>query len=89
MGEWELKRISEVPFDDYRRDPVKYHPPGGESMESVVNRVMDFLNFVKSINERSVIAVSHWHPPIATIAALIMGLPPLSNIYRLRISTGL
>lgn len=69
MGEWELKRISEVPFDDYRRDPVKYHPPGGESMESVVNRVMDFLNFVKSINERSVIAVSHWHPPIATIAA--------------------
>mgnify|MGYP001770644572 FL=1 len=86
MGEWELRKISEVPFDNYRRDPVRYYPPGGESMESVVGRVTDFLNFIRSINEKSVIAVSHWHP-IATIVALITGLP-LSNIYRLRIGTG-
>ncbi|ADN49724.1 histidine phosphatase family protein [Vulcanisaeta distributa] len=86
MGEWELKKISEIPFDNYRKDPVRYHPPGGESMESVVNRVMDFLNFVRGINEKSVIAVSHWHP-IATVVALVTGLP-LSNIYKLRISTG-
>ncbi len=72
MGEWELKKISEIPFDNYRKDPVRYHPPGGESMESVVNRVMDFLNFVRGINEKSVIAVSHWHP-IATVVALVTG----------------
>ncbi|WP_243680500.1 histidine phosphatase family protein [Vulcanisaeta souniana] len=53
MGEWELKKISEVPFDNYRKDPVRYHPPGGESMESVVNRAVDFLNFVKGVNEKS------------------------------------
>mgnify|MGYP001772580757 CR=1 FL=1 len=86
MGEWELKRISEVPFDNYVKDPVNYHPPGGETMESVVNRITEFLNFVKELNERSVIAVSHWHP-IATAVALIAGLP-LSNIYKLRIGTG-
>ncbi|WP_243680499.1 histidine phosphatase family protein [Vulcanisaeta souniana] len=33
------------------------------------------------------IAVSHWHP-IATIVALVTGGLPLSNIYKLRISTG-
>ncbi|GAB6947982.1 histidine phosphatase family protein [Vulcanisaeta sp. JCM 16161] len=86
MGEWELKKISEIPFNDYVRDPIKYHPPGGETMESVVNRVMDFLNFIKGINEKHVIAVSHWHP-IATIVALITGLP-LNNIYRLHLDTG-
>ncbi len=86
MGEWELKKISEVPFDNYRKDPVRHHPPGGESMESVVNRAMGFLNLVRGINEKSVIAVSHWHP-IAAIVAIITGLP-LSNIYKLRISTG-
>lgn len=86
MGEWELKKISEIPFNDYVKDPIKHHPPGGETMESVVNRVMDFLNFIKGINEKHVIAVSHWHP-ITTIVALITGLP-LSNIYRLHLDTG-
>jgi len=86
MGEWELKKISELPFDNYRKDPVRHHPPGGESMDSVMSRIDDFLEFVRSINEKAVIAVSHWHP-IATAVALITGLP-LSNIYKLRISTG-
>ncbi len=86
MGEWELKRIDEVPFDNYRMDPVKYHPPGGETMKSVVNRVTEFLTHVRSLGEKSVITVSHWHP-IATAVALVIGLP-LSNIYRLRIDTG-
>ncbi len=87
MGEWELKKISEVPFNEYVKDPpVKYHPPGGEPMESVANRVRDFLNFVKNINEKYVIAVSHWHL-ITTFVALITGLP-LSNIYKLHIDTG-
>ncbi len=86
MGEWELRSIHEVPFDKYRLDPVSHGPPGGESMDSVVRRVRDFMDFAKSLNTKAVIAVSHWHP-IATALALVMGLP-LSRIYRIRISTG-
>jgi len=86
MGDWELKKISEIPFNNYLRDPVKYYPPNGETMESVVKRMGDFIEFAKSLNARVVIAVSHWHP-IATAVALITGLP-LSNIYRIRIGTG-
>jgi broad specificity phosphatase PhoE len=86
MGEWELKRISEIPFSNYLRDPVKYPPPGGESMDSVVKRMSDFIEYVRGLGVRHVIAVSHWHP-IATAVALVIGLP-LSNIYKLRIGTG-
>ncbi len=86
MGEWELRRIDEVPFENYVRDPVRYSPPGGETMDSVVRRMTDFINYVRGLGHKAVIAVSHWHP-ITTAVALVIGLP-LSNIYRLRIGTG-
>jgi len=86
MGEWELRRIEEIPFGNYLRDPVMHSPPGGEDMGSVAERMLDFINYARGLGARAVVAVSHWHP-IATAIALIIGLP-LSNIYKIRIGTG-
>ncbi len=84
MGEWELKRIRDIgqPFLDYSRNPLKHPPPGGESAESVLMRMMRALN---SIKEDAVI-VSHYQP----IASLIMGIvkSDLGNIYRVSVDTG-
>jgi len=84
MGEWELKRINDIgqPFLDYSRNPLKHPPPGGETAESVLMRMMRVLNSIKE----DTIIVSHYQP----IASLIMGIvkSDLGNTYRVSVDTG-
>lgn len=82
MGEWEGKRISDIPsFHKYVQDPVNNSPKGGEPVKDVAARIIDFL---REVGDDAAI-VSHWLP-ISTAIAIVLGMP-LEHVYRIRIHT--
>ncbi len=82
MGEWEGKKISDIPdFHKYTQDPVNNSPRGGEAVKDVAARMIDFLREV----EDNAAIVSHWLP-ISTALAIVLGMP-LEHVYRIHVYT--
>jgi probable phosphoglycerate mutase len=69
-GEWDQLRMLDIPAEAWRkwRETVSFTPPGGESLEAVTARIVDFCDeqFSKAGDE-SVVAVSHVSPIKAAV----------------------
>jgi broad specificity phosphatase PhoE len=78
-GEWDELALGDVPVDAWRhwRDTPSFAPPGGESLEAVTERVVDFCT-AREHEWRNdlIVAVSHVSPIKAAVCwALGVGTP--------------
>jgi probable phosphoglycerate mutase len=69
-GDWDQKRLDEVPAEawrEWRANPA-FAPPGGESLEAVTARVVDFCTArIAEWRDELVVAVSHVSPIKAAV----------------------
>ncbi len=69
-GEWDQLRMLDIPAEAWRkwRETVSFSPPGGESLEAVTARVVEFCNdHFSAATDESVVAVSHVSPIKAAV----------------------
>jgi broad specificity phosphatase PhoE len=69
-GEWDQRLVTDVPAAAWRewRDTPSYTPPGGESLEAVTARVVDFcVSRIDEWRDELVVAVSHVSPIKAAV----------------------
>jgi broad specificity phosphatase PhoE len=69
-GEWDQRLLTDIPIDAWRhwRDTPSFAPPGGESLEAVTARVIDFCRSrLDEWRDDLVVAVSHVSPIKAAV----------------------
>jgi probable phosphoglycerate mutase len=69
-GEWDQRRLSDVPTEAWQewRESPSYAPPGGESLEAVSARVVDFCTSrADEWRDDLLVAVSHVSPIKAAV----------------------
>lgn len=93
FGRWEGMSLTEIQeqfpteFDAWARDPVAYSPIGGESTETVRDRVMPvFHGIVKKHSGGKIAVVSHGGIT-RVILCEVLGIP-LNNIFRIEQNFG-
>jgi len=70
----EAERLHPEAFRAWREDPIRNRPPKGETLDSLLGRVLDFLQEVKGRHPQGrVVAVSHGGP-IRAAVILALGL---------------
>jgi probable phosphoglycerate mutase len=90
LGRWDGETYREIFEKDgellkkWTRDPTSMTIPGGESLQDVQERSMDWLKEMSGRDADGIIFASSHGGPIRAILAAVIGLP-LSNIFRLTV----
>ncbi|MGE5027651.1 MAG: histidine phosphatase family protein [Betaproteobacteria bacterium] len=89
-GEWEGKTPAELTAHDpdallrYRRDPVKYRPPGAEELDRFADRVSAaWSELIEQYRGRHVLVVAH-AGVIRMVLAQVLAIP-LSHLFRIQV----
>ena len=89
FGEWEMvpwDRIDRGELDLWSADFVTRNPPGGENLETVYQRTLDFIEHLRSQRHDRVAVVTH-AGVIRCFWAYVVGVP-LHNVFRFDVEFG-
>lgn len=81
FGAWEMQPYGDLgaALDDWLNDPMGFRAPGGESVQEMANRALDWLTEQQAYHAASpgqpVVVVAHGGP-LRALAGHLLGLPP-------------
>lgn len=80
FGEWEMQPYGDLggALDDWAKNPMGFRAPGGESVQEMANRALNWLKDLQtqpSVSEKPVVVVAHGGP-LRALAGHLLGVPP-------------
>jgi len=95
LGQWEGMTDAEIvasgqqeTLKKYREDPVRYRPPGAETLESVVDRILAAISIIRRQHAEGAIAIVGHGGSLRAVLANAIGVPPVPAMLGFRLENG-